>query len=252
MPTIGFNCETVEYDEKAITFWDFGGCDKIAPLARHLLTSETGVLFLVDVTTEEGWYRDFSFELLELHTGQLVDAGGQYFWVALAKQDLLPPETRDETVRRLKGEYESRLKFFSPQLKWKVLSQPGLSLLEDQFVWPIFDEIHASLEQQQKQRSGKEKKVAVPTVEMPTDKQLRARIRSEGLSDISAGEFWKHLTVAQLPAWDHRSHLRAGYMIYLDVLSKMGSFWTAVEEFLKQLEHLRSENPQRFTNTQHR
>ncbi|KAF2501358.1 hypothetical protein BU16DRAFT_555849 [Lophium mytilinum] len=252
IPTIGFNIETVKLGKKEINFWDFGGCDKIAPLARHLLDSESGVLFLVDVTAQDEWYRNFSFELLEMHAKQLLDAGGQYFWVALAKQDLLPPDTRDETVRKIKEEYESRLRALPQLLKWKIFSQPGLSLLEDDHVWQIFEEIHTTLEQQQKKRPGKEKSPIAPTTAMPTDEELRAKIGSEGLTDISAGEFWKLLTTAQLPAWDHRCHLKAGYMIYLDVLSKMGSIWDAVEVFLQQLEQLRDSNPQRFTNTQHR
>ncbi|KAF2814855.1 P-loop containing nucleoside triphosphate hydrolase protein, partial [Mytilinidion resinicola] len=250
IPTIGFNCETIELGKKVINFWDFGGCDKIAPLARHLLDSESGVLFLVDVAADDEWSRDFSFELLELHAKQLLDAGGQFFWVVLAKQDLLPPETRDETVRKIKEEYESRLRALPRFLKWKVFSQPGLSLFEDDHVWQIFEEIHTTLEQQQEKRPGKS--LTASTTEMPTDEELRARIGSEGLTDISAGEFWKLLSTAQLPAWDHRSHLKAGYLIYLDILSKMGSIWDAVEIFLQQLEQLRNSNPQRFTNTQHR
>lgn len=192
-----------------------------------------------------------------MHAQQLLDVGGECFWVALTKQDLLPSETRDETVRKLKGEYEKRLTLRElasapKKFTWKVLSQPGLSMMNDEHIWSIYDEIWDGLEQRRKRMSGGAPKAATPTIEMLTDNELRERIQKEALTDVAATEFWKHLTTAQLPAWNHRFHLRAGYMIYLETLSKMGSIWDAVEEFLKQLEQLRSSNPQRFTNTQHR
>ena len=39
IPTIGFNVETVEYNNLSLTIWDVGGQAKIRELWRHYLTN---------------------------------------------------------------------------------------------------------------------------------------------------------------------------------------------------------------------
>ena len=48
IPSIGFNIETVEYKNIALTIWDMGGQDKIRPLWRHYYQGTTGLIFVVD------------------------------------------------------------------------------------------------------------------------------------------------------------------------------------------------------------
>lgn len=48
IPTIGFNVETVTYDNNALTIWDVGGCDKIRPLIRHYFENTKGIIFVID------------------------------------------------------------------------------------------------------------------------------------------------------------------------------------------------------------
>merc|ERR1712146_353531 len=48
IPTIGFNVETVEYKNVAITCWDVGGKDKIRPLWRHYYQNTQAVIMVVD------------------------------------------------------------------------------------------------------------------------------------------------------------------------------------------------------------
>ena len=48
IPTIGFNVETVQYQNISFTVWDIGGQDKIRPLWRHYYTNTQGLIFVVD------------------------------------------------------------------------------------------------------------------------------------------------------------------------------------------------------------
>lgn len=48
IPTIGFNVETITYDNVNLTIWDVGGCDKIRPLIRHYFENTKGIVFVID------------------------------------------------------------------------------------------------------------------------------------------------------------------------------------------------------------
>ncbi|XP_005986306.1 ADP-ribosylation factor 3-like [Latimeria chalumnae] len=53
IPTIGFNVETVEYENISFTVWDVGGQDKIRPLWRHYFQNTQGLIFVVDSNDRE-------------------------------------------------------------------------------------------------------------------------------------------------------------------------------------------------------
>merc|ERR1719449_328928 len=48
IPTIGFNVETVQYQDIEFTVWDVGGQEKIRPLWRHYYANNSGIIFVVD------------------------------------------------------------------------------------------------------------------------------------------------------------------------------------------------------------
>jgi len=53
VPTIGFNCETVDYKNVSFTAWDVGGQDKIRRLWRHYLAGTDALLWVVDSADED-------------------------------------------------------------------------------------------------------------------------------------------------------------------------------------------------------
>ncbi|CAF2525654.1 unnamed protein product [Rotaria sp. Silwood2] len=63
IPTIGFNVETVTYNNTSLTIWDVGGCDKIRPLFRHYFQNTHALILVIDSNdrdrladaTEELW-----------------------------------------------------------------------------------------------------------------------------------------------------------------------------------------------------
>ncbi|XP_046457809.1 ADP-ribosylation factor 4-like isoform X4 [Daphnia pulex] len=53
IPTIGFNVESLEYNNIRFVVWDVGGGDKFRPLWRHYLRDSQGVVFVVDCEDRE-------------------------------------------------------------------------------------------------------------------------------------------------------------------------------------------------------
>ena len=47
-PTIGFNCETLEYRNVRMTCWDVGGQKKLRKLWRHYYQNTAGLIYVVD------------------------------------------------------------------------------------------------------------------------------------------------------------------------------------------------------------
>lgn len=48
IPTIGFNVESVEYENIKFTVWDVGGQSKLRPLWRHYFQGTEALIFVVD------------------------------------------------------------------------------------------------------------------------------------------------------------------------------------------------------------
>uniref|UniRef100_A0A3Q3WJY3 ADP-ribosylation factor 5 n=1 Tax=Mola mola TaxID=94237 RepID=A0A3Q3WJY3_MOLML len=53
IPTIGFNVETVEYENISFTIWDVGGQSVIRPLWKHYYTNAQGLIFVIDTNDPE-------------------------------------------------------------------------------------------------------------------------------------------------------------------------------------------------------
>ncbi|CAO2814870.1 unnamed protein product [Amaranthus hypochondriacus] len=53
MPTIGFNVETVEYNNLSFAVWDLGGQEKIRSLWKHYFQNTQGLIFVVDSSDRE-------------------------------------------------------------------------------------------------------------------------------------------------------------------------------------------------------
>ncbi|XP_021750783.1 ADP-ribosylation factor 1-like isoform X1 [Chenopodium quinoa] len=53
LPTIGFNVETVEYNNLSFAVWDLGGQEKIRSLWKHYFRNTQGLIFVVDSTDRE-------------------------------------------------------------------------------------------------------------------------------------------------------------------------------------------------------
>ena len=91
IPTIGFNVETLEYGDIAITAWDVGGQDKIRVLWKHYFLNTDAVIFVVD-SQDRDRLEDAKEEIRKL--ANEVYLKNCSFLIMANKQDLnnaLPP-----------------------------------------------------------------------------------------------------------------------------------------------------------------
>ena len=48
IPTVGFNCETVEFKNQKSVIWDIGGQDILRPMWRHYYQNAEGIIYVAD------------------------------------------------------------------------------------------------------------------------------------------------------------------------------------------------------------
>ena len=53
IPTIGFNCETIEFKNQKSVIWDIGGQDLIRPMWKHYYQNAEGIIYVVDTSDKK-------------------------------------------------------------------------------------------------------------------------------------------------------------------------------------------------------
>jgi len=98
IPTIGFNVETVEYQNDSFTVWDIGGQDKIRPLWRHYYQNTHGLIFVLD-SNDYGRFNEAKDELMTiLEEDELKNAALLIFANKQDLQDALDKEMITEKL----------------------------------------------------------------------------------------------------------------------------------------------------------
>ncbi|KNA04866.1 hypothetical protein SOVF_195710 isoform B [Spinacia oleracea] len=99
LPTIGFNVETVEYNNISFAVWDLGGQEKIRALWKHYFRNTQGLIFVVD-STDRGRIIEARNQLHRILTeqGELCNAAVLIF---ANKQDLPNAMSVSEVAQKL-------------------------------------------------------------------------------------------------------------------------------------------------------
>ncbi|XP_034952566.1 E3 ubiquitin-protein ligase TRIM23-like [Chelonus insularis] len=93
IPTIGFNVESLEYENLVVTFWDVGGQHKFRPLWKHYYHDAQAVIFVVD-SCDKSRFKEAQKELSKIVSKkELKDA---LFLIYANKQDLEGSVTIEE------------------------------------------------------------------------------------------------------------------------------------------------------------
>lgn len=85
VPTIGFNLQTLNFQNIKLTIWDVGGQDKIVPLWEEYFKNTSAIVFVVDSVDHDRFSR-VEIELNKLFTSSRLH--GATFLVLLNKSDL--------------------------------------------------------------------------------------------------------------------------------------------------------------------
>jgi hypothetical protein len=225
----------------------------IRPLWRHYITSATHTLYIHSCADTDRL--EMSIEGMHINAGQLLDEGAKNFFVVMNKQDLIPFGDRKSTVSELRQRFEHELSRYNGKLNWKICDVPGFSAASGVGLYEALDIIHTSIQSGHRDeplRKAKELESKNPAREQSSEADLTARIVKEGGEEADATNFWDQFLTGEIPEWNHRSHLRAGYFILLDTLLQGKRIFETAEIFLDHLRRLKELKPDRFRNTEHR
>lgn len=251
IPTIGFNVETIEYsDGGKITLWDVGGCDKIRPLIRHYISQDRFIIFVHDCTDTERL--DYSLEQLHAGAQWMLDAGCRYMWVLFNKQDVLPPAEKESIVDDLRARFESELSQYQDKFCAKIMDTPGLSAATGAQLDVVMRDVRETLQKTPKPVQKSTQEQIAKLEQGPSEQELVERIKTLNTTSLGPDEFWRSFMRGELDSWDHYSHLRAGYFVMFEGMSRKASLLECASQFLACLKKLRAKNPERFRNTAHR
>ena len=233
IPTIGFNVETVTYRNINWTIWDVGGCDKIRPLWRHYYQNTQALIFVVDSNDRER-INEYKEELYRmLNEDELRDT---ILLVFANKQDLPKAMSAAEVTEKL-GLHELR------ERKWYIQASCGTS---GDGLYEGFDWLTNTLTNSNKTGSGSfnfsifnrnKEKTLGPNLKIPTEEELLERIKLENENDIPKlnQEFLQDFENGKIHRFDHRSHLRVGFIILYSNMKKGIKTSKSVEIFTQTL-----------------
>lgn len=250
IPTIGINVETIEYSDGSITLWDIGGCDQMRSHIRFYIVRERFLMFLHDCADSERL--DYSIEQLHTAMRWMSELGCRHMWILLSKQDLLPPSERETIVQGVRNRFESELAQYQDKHYIRIMDQPGLSAASGSQLGIVMKEIRETL-QQTPQPSQKFTNIQVEELEKgPSEQELVDRIKKASMESVDPDRFWTAFVKGNLDSWDHYAHLRAGYFVLFEGLSRGSSLLDCASNFMGRLKELRLKNPEKFRNTAHR
>lgn len=216
IPTIGFNVETVEYKQMAMTMWDVGGCDKIRPLWRHYFQGTDALICVVD-SNDRDRMEDAGEELQRLLSED--ELRGAHLLVYANKQDLPRAMPAHEIAERL-GLQGLRGRSWHIQA---ACATTGDGLYEG-LDW-LYDRLRSGRDQGGGSGGGGggggggEGPAAQPRAKPETEEEREKRHREELLvewlerEDNDDEEFLGQLADYTLDAWDHRTHLRIAWLL---------------------------------------
>ncbi|KAK7420520.1 hypothetical protein QQX98_002718 [Neonectria punicea] len=251
IPTIGMNVETLEFSDGAtITLWDVGGCDQMRAHIRHYIHKDRFLVFLHDCTDPERL--DYSIEQLHTAARWMSEFGCRHMWILFNKQDLLPPSQRDSIVSGLRSRFESELSQYQDKHCIKIMDTPGLSAASGAQLDSVMKKIRQTL-RQVPEPAQETTKVQVKELEQgPSEQELVEQINKASAESTEPDQFWEDFVQGNLDSWDHYAHLRAGYFVMFEGLSRGSTLLDCASLFLSRLKDLRLQNPDKFRNTAHR
>ena len=117
VPTIGFNSETIEFNNLTFHAWDIGGQDSIRKLWHHYYPNTDGVVFIVDSADT----RRFQLAQRELHALMCNPLLSSIpFLIFANKQDIAGAATTSEVTDAMKM-------YTIKNRPWKVAESVGVS-----------------------------------------------------------------------------------------------------------------------------
>lgn len=109
------------------------------------------------------------------------------------------------------------------KLDWKICDVPDFCATSGVEIYEALDIVHTSVQdsyqkEPQTKAPAQDSSAKQLAWDEPSVADLTACILREGKEEIAAISFWESSLTGDLPEWNHRSHLRARFLILLDSL----------------------------------
>ena len=182
---------------------------------------------------------------------------GRFMWIVFNKQDLLPPNEASTILAKHRQKFELELLAHAPTVNWQVVDIPGFSAIDGDNYIKLLEKIDDTFTNGHVQRAAGAASTAVPRRQkelgaLPSEADLIRRIELEQNNDLAGDEFWDAFVMGTITEWNHRSHLKAGYILLLEYIEAGEGILACAETFLSHLKRLKDAAPDRFRNTEHR
>ncbi|KAJ3041848.1 ubiquitinyl hydrolase 1 [Rhizophlyctis rosea] len=247
IPTIGFNVETLENKGFFWTAWDVGGCDKIRPLHRHYYAGTNAMIFVIDSTDRDRLpealeeLRRGALELMDIiqESSDPSNKSSEYRNTPFAGIAVLA--NKQDRSDAMSVEYITErvlpIQRMISSTEWVVM--PVCAVTGDGLV-EVLDWFNASMAKVQPsaKRAWRKQQQQQPQIrfdQSPPEEELVQRIKDGRDTPEDPDEFMKQFSEGTVAPFDHRAHLRAGYLILVRARRKGMRDPKAVDEFIEAL-----------------
>ncbi|KAI9333437.1 ADP-ribosylation factor family-domain-containing protein [Obelidium mucronatum] len=260
IPTIGFNVETVAYKDFEFVAWDVGGCDKIRPLWRHYLANTRGIILVLDSNDRERLSDALSevpAMLTEAIAGSNTDSDPIAVLVYANKQDLC----NAMTVRQLTLELMPILEPLN--VKWSIV---GCCAISGDGLYEGLEWLCSSLKtRRETQRnmglslfgsSSTTTAAAASALQVsdggiPSRDVLESKVQDGRDFPLDPEKFLLDFDRGDVTPFDHRAHLRIGFLILLQAQRDGLDNSASVSLFLEKLKAFFKAAGSKVRNTYH-
>lgn len=225
------------------------------------------MIFMINCSDEDTAVE--AMEEVKLNASEFADNGGTHLFVMLNKTDLLRGDNKEKRLEGVRDQVSKAVESLRERIYVEIMDLPELNcktgkqldtalarikdVLDPHPDESIEDEPQIKLLKKKQMPFVDTEKPAVEPASPPTYQQLIGRIKDiAAIAEPDDNVFWNNFLTADLPTWDHYTHLRAGYFVVLEQTLLGADILGCADEFVKHLERLHTTRPDVFRNTTHR
>ncbi|KAL3471614.1 hypothetical protein BJX99DRAFT_250326 [Aspergillus californicus] len=242
-PTRNFYSQTVQFPGNCDwNIWECRTTWHLLPFIRQMLSPETLVVWLHDCGRETKLSGMFSLVLEEM-----AKAGCRYIWVVCNKQDLPGSERKVQEAQQM---YQLQFVLLKGELRGRFLTN-NVSAKTGMGVYEVLEELQLAV---RKVNLGSSKRLEEPAnqsereikMEPEPVKDTTSVVEEEISQDtLEPDIFWERFLSGDLPAWNHYTFIKAGYIVVLEAGKGQTAFDIA-DTFQAHMDRLRESSPELF------
>ncbi|KAF9887769.1 hypothetical protein FE257_009575 [Aspergillus nanangensis] len=257
-PTIGINFELIPIPSEGLDLhvWEIGGgCSLVPPMMfKHLSGPDVICIFLIDKTAPERGDEaidglEYAFSHMEAKHFLVVfnNFAGRKPQESESQKLVLKTIHAVDKIRASNSHQNTQYEVYDDLDQFNTATGAQVDILLKRI---------AHIARTKKNRATTKQVVpAHASPPKPSTDDLR-KIISDSAADpihqLPPEEFMRQCVTGTLEKWDHRCHLRAGFLTLRESIAEDHVVFAASDLFLARLDAMRNANPSKFRKTSHR